>query len=347
MQEFLAKEFWNNTMQEYAIALALLVGLIIIFAIFQKFVLYRLEKLAKKTKTDLDDAVIEVFRTIKPPLYGFIVFYIAVGTLSFPDIVQKVIGAILIIWMIIIVTKAAQIFINKFFQKKIEEEEGRGTKSALGAIKIIAKVIIWVLGLLLLLSNLGINITSLVAGLGIGGVAVALALQNILGDLFSSFAIHFDKPFIPGDFVVVGDKQGTVEKIGIKSTRIRALQGEEIVISNQELTSAQIHNFKKMKERKIVFSIGTTYETPTKKLKIIPYMITKIFNDISDARLDRVHFKEFEDSSLNFEIAYYVEAPEYAKYLDIQQEINFKIREGFENESIEMAYPTQTLYVKK
>ena len=344
---FWTKEFLGNSVEQYGLFILILVGSTIIFALFQKFLLHRLEKLAKKTKTELDDAIIEIFRTIKPPFYLFLSFYIALRFLSFPDIVHRIIGALLIVWAIYLAVKAVQIFINFAFKKRFEEEEDRGTKSALNAINIIAKIILWSLGLLLMLSNLGINITSLIAGLGIGGIAIALALQNILGDLFSSFAIHFDKPFVEGDYVVIGKHAGNVEKIGIKSTRIRALQGEEIIISNQELMSARIQNFKKMKERRTTFTIGVTYNTPAEKLKKIPDIIRQIVEKADNARFDRSHFKSFDDSALAFETTFFITSSEYKEYMDVQQEINFKIHEAFEREGVEMAYPTQTLYVKK
>jgi len=171
-------------------------------------------------------------------------------------------------------------------------------------------------------------------------------MKNILGDLFSSFAIFFDKPFLPGDFIQVGDKSGTVKKIGIKTTRIQASQGEEIVFSNQELTSSRVHNFKKMEERKISFSFGVVYETPLKKIKKISKMVKEIIVDIDKARFDRAHFSRFDDSALNFDVVYFVESDGYKTYMDIQQKINLKILEVFEKEEIEMAYPTRVVYQK-
>ncbi len=158
---------------------------------------------------------------------------------------------------------------------------------------------------------------------------------------------RFDKPFVPGDFIVVGDKKGTVEKIGIKTTRLKALQGEELIISNKELTSAQIQNFKKMEERRISFSFGVTYETPVEKVKKIPDIIKDIIDKEDGARFDRAHFSRFDDSALNFDIIYYVGSGDYADYMDIQQSINIKILEVFEEMRIGMAYPTQTIYMQK
>ena len=185
------------------------------------------------------------------------------------------------------------------------------------------------------------------AGLGIGGIAIAFALQNILSDIFASFSIYFDKPFKVDDFIIIGDDKGVVKKIGIKSTRIQTLQGEELVISNKELTESRVHNYKKMERRRIVFVFGVTYETPTEKVKKIPSIIKDIIEKTELADIDRVHFKEFADFSLNFEVVYYLKTSDYAEYMDTQQEINLAMKEHFEKEQIEFAYPTQTVFVHK
>jgi small-conductance mechanosensitive channel len=197
------------------------------------------------------------------------------------------------------------------------------------------------------ISNLGVDITSLIAGIGIGGIAIALALQNILSDLFSSFSIYFDKPFKVGDFIVVGEHMGSVEKIGIKTTRVRSPQGEEIVIANQELTTARVQNFRRLERRRNLVTLGVTYETPLAKLKKVTGIIEDIINKQKDATFDRVHFQSFGDFSLNYQIVYYVESEEYGVFMDVQQAINFAIMEAFEKEGIEFAYPTQTLYLSK
>lgn len=209
------------------------------------------------------------------------------------------------------------------------------------------KVSLWGVAVIFILSNLGYNVSTLVAGLGIGGIAIALAVQNVLGDIFSSLSIYFDKPFVVGDFIIVGEDLGVVKKIGIKSTRIQTLQGQELVISNRELTESRINNYKKMERRRIVFGFGIKYETPLKKVKKIPGIVKDIVNNMELAQADRVHFKEFGDFSLNFEAVYYLNSSEYNKYMDTQEEINFAIKERFEKEDIEFAYPTQTVFVNR
>lgn len=244
---------------------------------------------------------------------------------------------------------AAQKFID-FTVKKIINKRKDGSENNIEIIKllsVIAKILLWVVAVLLILSNLGYDVTSLIAGLGIGGIAAALALQNILGDIFSSFSIYFDKPFKQGDVITVGDYTGTVKKIGIKSTRIQTLQGEELIAPNSELTKTNVRNFGLMKRRRVIFNISVAYNTPAEKLKRIPEMIKKIVAAQAETEVDRVHFKAFGDSSLIYEIVYYVESGEYGKYMDIQQAINLAIVNKFEEEKIEIAYPTRTVYVKK
>jgi small-conductance mechanosensitive channel len=183
------------------------------------------------------------------------------------------------------------------------------------------------------------------ASLGVAGIAVALALQNVLSDLFASMSIALDKPFVIGDFIIIGDFMGTVEKIGVKTTRLRSLSGEYLIFANSDMLSSRIRNYTRMHERRIVFSLGVTYNTPYEKLHLIPTMIQKIIEAQEETRFDRAHFASYGDFSLNFEIVYYVLSADYNRYMDIQQAINLAIFKAFEDTGIEFAFPTQTLYM--
>ena len=231
---------------------------------------------------------------------------------------------------------------------KASPEPANGTRHEtmnMHIIGFITRIVIWTIVLLLILDNLGINITALIASLGIGGVAVALAVQNILGDLFASLSIAIDKPFEVGDSIVIDDLNGTVKYVGLKTTRLTSISGEELVISNADLLKSRIHNFKKMQERRMVFTIGVTFDTSSEKLRRISEIIQEIFSHIPTVRLDRVHFSSIGQSSLDFEIAYYVRDSSYTIAMDAQQEINLSLIEHFAKENIEFAFPTQTLYV--
>jgi small-conductance mechanosensitive channel len=208
----------------------------------------------------------------------------------------------------------------------------------------IGQAVVWTLILLLALQALGANVTALIASLGVGGIAVALALQNVLGDLFASITILLDKPFVVGDSIVIGDFNGTIEKIGVKSTRLRSVSGEEIIIGNQDLVSSRVRNFKRMRERRQVFTVGLTYDTPRAKLEKIPTIFKEIVTSVPDTRFDRAHFKSFGTSSLDFEVVYFVEKPDSNTLMDVQQRINLAIFDRFAAEGIEFAFPTQTVH---
>lgn len=339
--------YFGNTLGAYLDALIFFVLLVLGFYVLQRIILKRLRAISQKTETDVDDVAIKIIDSIHPPAYYFLSFYIASHTLVIGEIAQKSIFVIVVVMIVYQIVSSIQILINYIAQKTLGNKDGdEQLESAVNMLSMIAKVIIWILGGLLIMSNLGINVSALVASLGIGGIAIAFALQGILGDLFASFSIYFDKPFVVGDFITNGANSGTVEKIGIKTTRIRSITGEQIVISNKELTETRVQNFTEMEERRVTSSVGVTYETSSATLKEIPAMIAKIVEDTKGVRFDRVHFKKFDDSSLGFEFVYFVESSAYPDHMDAQQKINYAIREKFETEKIEIAYPTRTLYTK-
>ena len=344
--------FWNNSGYEYALALVILVGAVIVLKIFQVVILSRLRKLAKKTKTDLDDVLIEVFTAVKPPFYFVIALYIGIKVLTLPDLLTKIVDIVFLVVIVYEIVHGLQKIIDYLIRKLLEKNQDKKaekqySEAMVKALSMIIKLSLWGVAIVLILSNLGINVTSLVASLGIGGIAIALALQGILSDTFSSFSIYVDKPFQIGDYITVGADSGTVERIGLKSTRLRTLQGEEMVISNTELTSARISNFKKMQKRRVVVILGVTYETAAEKLKKSPVMLQSIVEKEEKTKFSRCHFKEYADSSLNFELVYEVTSKEYDVYMDINQKINFAIFERFGKEKIDFAYPTQTIFVNK
>jgi MscS family membrane protein len=223
--------------------------------------------------------------------------------------------------------------------------ENRAIANALGLIQLFARVVVWSIALLLILNNLGFDVTALVAGLGIGGIAIALAAQNILGDLFASLAIVLDQPFVVGDFVVLDDKMGTVERIGIKTTRLRSLSGEQLVVANADLLASRIHNFKRMAERRVVFTIRVTYGAPAEKVEKLPDMLRAIVEAQERVRFDRAHFARYGDFALVYEVVYWVLSADYNVYMDIQQRINVAIYRQLQDEELALAYPAQPVYL--
>ena len=348
MDDLLNQIYFGNTVLAYLKALGIFILGIIVIIIFRSIILRRLKKWAERTKTTLDDFIIVAIRKSIVPILYYGVFYFAVKTLilsnTFYTVLDIVSIVVIVFFAVKLITSTLDFSIVSYASREAAEERKAKQLKSLSAL---ARFVIWGIGLVFLLDNLGFDITAVVAGLGIGGIAVALAAQAILGDLFSYFVIFFDRPFELGDFIIVDDKTGTVEHIGIKTTRIRALSGEQLVLSNTDLTSSRVHNYKKLQRRRVVFQLGVIYQTPADKLKIIPEVVKQIIAAIPDTEFDRGHFKAFGDFSLNFEFVYYVLSSDYAVYMDIQQSINMEIFNKFEKEGIEFAYPTQSLFLTK
>lgn len=307
-------------------------------------------KFAQKTKTTLDDAILNAVKAIIIIMIVVIGIEYALAPLSFLSGYNDTLSGIFLVLQIMLVafavTRVSDIIID-WFGSRTRATSGKNHYHLLFILKKIIQIVVYIFAVLMILWAFNFDLTGAVVGLGVGGIAIAFALQSTLSDFFSAFSIYFDHPFEIGDFIVVGEYSGTVTNIGIKSTRLKLLQGEELVVSNKELTSTSVRNFRKLEKRRVVFTIGVTYDTPLDKLKKIPPIINEILTNTSNADLERVHFTEFGDFSLKFLISYYVNSNDYGKYLDTQQEINFAIKEAFEQEGIEMAFPTSTVYLKK
>jgi small-conductance mechanosensitive channel len=214
-------------------------------------------------------------------------------------------------------------------------------------LKRVIQAAVYIFAFLVALTVFNIDLSGIVVGLGVGGIAIALALQNVLTDVFSAFSIYFDRPFKIGDFIVVGDYMGTVKKIGIKSTRLQLLQGEELIISNKELTGTKVRNFRKLEKRRVTFTIGVDCSTPSEKLEKIPAIVEGIISTLESTEFERAHFSEFGDFSHKFLTVYYMKTNDYMKYMDTQQKINLAILDAFEKEGIKLAFPTQTIILQK
>lgn len=343
---FLDALYFGNTALDYVIGFLFFLALIILVKAIQKFTLEHLANFAQKTETELDDILVKVVGSAKLPFVLFVSAYLASRSLLQSAFTEKILTAVMVLWVTYQVIVAIEIFVDHLLAKR-DKESGGASAAPMHLASVVIKTIIWVFALLTALSNLGINVTSLVAGLGIGGIAVALAAQNILGDLFSSFAIYLDRPFVVGDSIKIKDLIGTVEKIGMKTTRVRALSGEEIVFPNKDIVSAQIHNFAKIKERRIVLNLNVTHETDDEKLAQIPQWIRQIIENEPNVRFDRSHFKEIGEFALKFETIYFVTSSDYVIYMNAQQNINLAIREKFKNEKVSVAYPTETIHIMK
>lgn len=293
--------------------------------------------------------VAEVVRATRLWLLVPLAFYAGTMLLEMPARLERVVANVAIVALVLQFALWATRLLSRWLERRAELARGTDPEAAttVTLLGFIGRVAVWAMALLLGLDQLGFDVTALVAGLGIGGIAVALALQNILGDLFASAAIVLDKPFMVGDFIVIGEYAGSVEKVGMKTTRVRSLSGEQLVFSNAHLLNTQLRNFKRMQERRIAFAVGVTYETPLEKLREIPAWLKAAVDAQPKARFDRAHFKAYGDFSLDFEVVYYVLSPEFNVYMDTQQAINFAIFEKFAQEGVEFAYPTRTLYIRQ
>lgn len=342
---------YDNLLWKWAVALAVAVAAYFILVLVRYAVVRRLVRLTKRTKTKIDDFLIDLLQRQTKKIF-LLLFSLLIGAqfLVLPPTIDQVISKIVLIVVILQAAMWAIGVISFWITSTLERKKKEGDTSgvaAFTALRVVAKIAVWTGVVLVILDNLGIDVTTFVAGLGIGGVAVALALQNILGDLFASISIALDKPFVVGDFVVIGDISGNIEHIGLKTTRIRSLSGEQIVVANNDLLSSRIRNFKRMEKRRISFTIGVTYQTPHEKLVLIPKIVEEVFAAIENADLDRVHFAAFGDFSLNYEIVYFVAVPDYKTYMNIQQQVNLGLYKRFADAGIEFAYPTQTLFLEK
>lgn len=340
---------YGITLLDWVIAVGIGLAVALAARVLKAALLRWLGGLAERTVTDIDDLLVLVIRRTGFFLYVFLFLSAALLPLTLPASLGAGMRHLAMIALLLQVGQWGNGVIDfamERYRKRASERDPAST-TMLTFLKLIGRLALWSILLLVGLDNLGVDVTTLVASLGIGGLAIALALQNILGDLFASVSILLDKPFVVGDFIIVGDFLGVVEKIGIKTTRIRSLSGEQLVFSNNDLLASRIRNYKRMYERRVVFSVGVTYQTPHDQLARIPAMIREIIEAQQKIRFDRAHFKEYGDSSLVFEIVYYVLAPDYNLYMDIQQAINLAIYEQFAAAGIDFAYPTRTLYLAK
>ncbi|MFA6583851.1 MAG: mechanosensitive ion channel family protein [Elusimicrobiaceae bacterium] len=314
--------------------------------LFKSSVIAYLKKLAENTETELDDFLLELFEKRVYPYFYFMVFYFCTRYLELtPSLLHKLNVAAKVALMLMVISVIAGIVTYMCKSRISKTRTGNSNKKEFSGIITLVNIVIWGFGAILILDNLGVKVSTVVAGMGIGGVAVALASQTMLKDLFSYFAILFDRPFEVGDFVVAGEHSGTIEYIGIKTTRIRSLGGEEIVCANSSMVENTLHNYKRMARRRAVIKFSVAYETPVETLKQLPLIIRKIVETVPGITFDRAHLSEYGAFSLNYEVVYYVEDADYTSHMDKQQEIILRVKEDFLKLGVVFPYPTQTLYV--
>lgn len=348
--EFLNWTILGNTIRSWGLAVGMAALAMLGLQTVRRVVVQRLSALAERTRTEIDDLIVRLMVKTHVSVQLILSAYVGTFALDLPARFTIWIGTVVLIAVLIQIGLWGDGLITfalaRYAKQRTPQDGARAT--TVRAASFVLRLALFTIVLLLALDNIpGVEVTTLIAGLGVGGIAVALAVQNILADLFASLSITLDQPFVIGDFIIVGDYLGTVEHIGLKTTRLRSLSGEQIIMANSDLLNSRIRNYKRMGERRAVFSIGVTYQTPHDKLEKIPSMIRQIVEAQDNTRFDRAHFKAFGDFSLNFEVVYYVLDPDYNLYMDIQQAINLALYERFAKEGVEFAYPTQMLYLAK
>jgi small-conductance mechanosensitive channel len=346
--KFFSFKLYGNSVTDWLIAA---IFVLLLFKTISYFKLWITTKIRNKVGYNSTGILDTVADTLEDTYSLFILFasiFFAVSITNFSVTTQQYCKSIFLIGLVV----QAGVWASRFFRVCLVNIIFGGKKdssltSTVSIVSAIGQFAIWIVVGLLILDNFGIDITALVAGLGIGGIAVALAVQKVLEDLLSSVAIVLDKPFEIGDFIIVGELMGSVEKIGIKTTRVRSIGGEQLIFPNTDLLGSRIRNFKRMYERRVVFSLGVIYQTPLEKLKLIPTIIREAIQHHDSTRFDRAHFSKYGSSSLDFEIVFYILSSDYTMYMDVQQAINLEIFSRFTEEGIEFAYPTQTLFIEK
>jgi len=342
----LHQQWFGNPLSAYLTSFAfLLVGWGLVW-VFQTVLIARLKRWAATTKTTLDDILLNAIEKTIMPLVYVSVLLAAVKSLTLPPLIEK---SLSLLWSCVVMIALVRVALGVIRHIVYDLWLARRPDAAqlekhVRTLMPILSVFVWGLGIVLLLDNLGFKITAIVAGLGIGGIAIALAAQTVLGDIFGYVVIMLDKPFEIDDAIHVGgDFVGTVEHIGIKTTRVRSQTGEQLIFSNKDLTDSRIRNFKRMELRRVPFTLGLTYDTSAEKIKRALSIVQEAIATSGQTRFDRAHFASYGDFALKLDVVYFVLSGDYNLFMNIQQTINFKIKEAFERENIAFAYPTQTI----
>jgi len=345
---FLLNEFQGNPIWRWLVAIGILLFVGFVFRILLRMTVRKLRTIVVKTPGRFDDLLVDLLQKTRFLFIFIVSLFAATLILSLPNWAETALRGITVVAFLLQAGYWGNAFVEFWIQRSVQRRlaEDAAAATTMSALGFVAKMVIWTIVVLVAL-DIYIDVTALIAGLGIGGIAIALAVQNVLSDLFASVSIIVDKPFVIGDFIVVGEQMGNVEKIGLKTTRVRSLTGEQIIFSNSDLLSSRVRNYKRMFERRIAFSVGVTYQTTPDQLEAIPALIEEIVSSQPHVRFDRSHFKKLGDFALQFETVYYVLVADYAVYMDVQQSINLALMRAFAERGIEFAYPTQTVLVSQ
>ncbi len=336
-----------NPIQNYLLALIFFIIIILLINFIKTTLLKKIENLTEHTANKIDDILIPTITNISNYFYYLLALYISTKILILPSSIDKLLSGLLFFFLIyetIIITK--NIF-HLWMLKKIEKKNTKSAVTVYGAIEKFFGFFLWVMAIFFLLSHYGVNINALVTGFGIGGIAIAFAFKSILQDIFAYFSIVLDQPIKEGDYIKTGELKGTVKSIGIKSTRLKAVEGKEIIIPNDKITSGKLENYGDATYRRVSVTIGVAYDTPIPKLKKIKTKLKNIVESFEKTKFMRCHLKTLADSALEFELIYNITNRNYITYMDTNESINLQILQYFKRAKIEIPYPTQTIYTRK
>jgi small-conductance mechanosensitive channel len=317
----------GNTALDYLWAGLIFTGLLLVFKFGQRLVLEAADKITRNTKTEVDNALVEVVKTIRPPFYVFVAFWAALHFLEIIGMAARIIDVVLLIWVVYLTVRAVHILADALVRRRMRGAAGESAEAATQIVHSFVGAALWVLGVLFVLQNLGVQVTSLVAGLGISGIAVALAAQNILGDLFSALAIYFDKPFAPGDVIEFAQDRGVVKKIGIKTTRLTSWNGEEMIVPNRELANARIRNYGRLTRRRVSFPLKIAAATPLEKIKQVPELVRQAVAEREDVYFLSCYLGSLAGSGDVYDVIYLARGGTMKMQKEAQQEILLSIKE--------------------
>ena len=304
-----------------------------------------LPRFTRNTSSDFDDFVLRALADSVIPFGVVVTLVLSKGQLGLPNDITRAYDVVLrLVGTVILVRFANRVGIR--FLQSLARRGGEDIEQLFKSLQPLVQAIIWIVGALVLFQSLGVKLAAIWALLSAGGIGVGLALKDPAQELFAYLMILLDKPFTVGQFINAGSTWATVERIGVRSTHLRSLRGEVVVMNNSTLTSATILNFADMDQRRMIYSLGVTYDTRVDQMKAIPSMVEAIISEIPHTNFGRCHFTEFGDSSLNFELVYYIDTRDYTIALNAQQAVNLGIMERFAQEGIEFAFPSQTLYLE-
>ncbi|HEX5580093.1 MAG TPA: mechanosensitive ion channel family protein [Gemmatimonadaceae bacterium] len=340
--------YLGNPLRAWLVALGIFLGALAVLVAARWLVTRRLQQIASRTATRVDDYLVAILRRTR---YFFLLTVAAaagIQALQLPNSLGELLAQLARLVVLLQLGLWANEFITLYLQRLTSRRTATDVASVttINALAMVVRLALWVVVLLVALATFGVDVTALITGLGIAGVAVALAVQNVLGDLLASLSIVLDKPFQVGDSITVDNFTGTVEEIGLKTTRLRSLSGEQLVFSNADLLKARIRNNRRMQERRVVFGFGLDYATPPELVERVPGILRELVEAEPQTRFDRAHFQRFGTSSLDFEVVYYMTTADYAAYMDTQQRINLNLMRRLAAMDVEFAFPTQRLYVK-